>query len=350
MSEIISNNPIVKSIFEGDLSKDLIDMLLSKQLALTEEEYLESLVFVLNDESNKTKAVAQLKQIDDNIKANYVVKPKANHKVSYYILLEALNKKSHQIISKTIRNMALPVEFLLKIAEEGDANMLEMLLDNQIKLIAYPEILEEIEKNQAITKYIEGKIKELREFYLDQPELTDIPKEDVMEDAKNMMSQEAGKGEGDEDDEGLLDDSLEQKVMTTLQQINQMSITDRIKLALTGSKTHRMILVRDSNKLVTLAVLESPKISADEIVLLVNNKSTPGELISIISRNREWTKNYAVMNGLINNPKTPIKDALGYIKKLHIKDLHLISRDKNINPVVRKLAVNYYKEKTGIKK
>ena len=50
------------------------------------------------------------------------------------------------------------------------------------------------------------------------------------------------------------------------------------------------------------------------------------------------------------NPKTPVKDALGYVKKLHLKELHLISRDKNVNPVVRRLAINFYKEKTGIKK
>jgi hypothetical protein len=53
---------------------------------------------------------------------------------------------------------------------------------------------------------------------------------------------------------------------------------------------------------------------------------------------------------LVHNPKTPVKDALSFVKKLHIRDLQSVSRDKNINPVVRQLAINFYKQKTGISK
>ena len=138
--------------------------------------------------------------------------------------------------------------------------------------------------------------------------------------------------------------------MTALQEINLLTISERIKLALTGVRTQRMILVKDSNKMVALAVLESPKISLDEVALLVRNKSLPGELIAKISKKREWTKHYSIIHELVLNPKTLVKDALGFVKKLYVKDLQKISRDKNINPVVRNLALNYYREKSGVKK
>jgi hypothetical protein len=363
MTKIVSKNVLVHKIAEGNAPADLIDMLLQKTLPFTEEEYLEGLVFVLKDENAKVKAVSQLKGISESVKATYIERPEANHRVAFFLLLEALNRKSMPIISKIVRNQALPYQFLLKIAEQGAAPMLEVLLDNQIKMIAYPEILDEIERNPQATNFIKGKIKEFRQFYLEEVEAEEIKEEEVMEDVRELLVQqheqkgkeaviieEEAEGE-EEEEEGLLDlEEAEQKALTTLQEINAMSISERIKLALTGSKTQRMILVKDANKMVALAVLESPKIGVDEVSLLARNKSVAGEIISNISKRREWTKNYAIILELVHNPKTPIKDALSFVKKLHMRDLQLMSRDKNVNPVVRQLAMNYFNTKSGIKK
>jgi hypothetical protein len=109
-------------------------------------------------------------------------------------------------------------------------------------------------------------------------------------------------------------------------------------------------LVKDANKIVAQAVVESPKLTADEVVLLTRDKSVAGEIISKISRNREWVKNYTVMLELVHNPKTPVKDALGFVKKLHMRDLKLLTQDRNINPVVRSLAYNFFREKTKVKR
>lgn len=362
MTKIVSKNILVHKISEGDAPADLIDMLLQRMLPFTEEEYLESLVFVLKDETAKVKATSQLKGISENVKATYIEKPEANHRVAFFLLLEALNRKNMSIISKIVRNQALPYQFLLKIAEQGAAPMLELLLDNQIKLIAYPEIVDEIEKNPQATNFIKGKIKEFRQFYLEEVEAEEIKEEEVMEVVHELVTQQQeqkGKegviieeeAEGEEEEEEPLDlEQAEQRAMTTLQEINAMTISERIKLALTGTKTQRMILVKDANKMVALAVLESPKIGVDEVALLARNKSVAGEIIANISKKREWTKNYGIIIELVHNPKTPIKDALSFVKKLHMRDLHLISRDKNVNPVVRQLAMNYYKTKSGIKK
>lgn len=355
---ILSKNPLVRKIAEGTAGRDLIDMLLQKQLPFTEEEYLESLVFALKDGDLKVKAVSLLKDISENTKASYLDKQEANHRVAYFLILEALNHQNTTIISKAVRNQALPHEFLLKIAEKGNAQILEILMDNQIKLIAYPEILEQIEKNPEVTNFILGRVNEIRAYYLDSHEVEEIPEEAVMEDLKEVIILEkekereaAGEGEtGEEDEDDLLDlEAVEEKALTTLQEINAMSISERIKLALTGSKTQRMILVKDSNKMVSTAVLESPKLGVDEVSMLARNKSIAGEIIAKIARRREWVKNYVVMSELIHNPKTPIKDALGFVKKLHMRDLQLIARDKNINPVVRQLAMNFHKQKAGVK-
>jgi hypothetical protein len=365
MMNIISKNPLVIKIADGTGGQDLIDMILDRQMPFTEEEYLESLVFLLKNEAIRDRASGRLKEIAENIKSSYIEKLEANPRVAYYVLMEALSKKNQSIVTKAIRNQALPYEFLLKIAAYGDGHMLEALLDNQIKLIAYPEILDEIEKNSQATAFIKGKIKEFREFYL-AVEAEEIPAEQVLEEVKEIMIQEeaeqakpeeqaqqekegAEQGEEDEANEPLGFDKVEQKALTILQEINRMNISERIKLALSGSKTQRMILIKDANKMVSMAVLESPKIGIDEVLLLARDRSVAGEIIARVSQRRDWTKNYNVVLELVQNPKTPIKDALGFVKQLHVKDLQLLSRDKNVNPTVRQLAMNYHREKSNIK-
>lgn len=350
---LVSKNPIVRKIADREAKEGILDLLLLKQLPFTEEEYLEALVFVMKDEGLKPKALNLLKDIPGSTKLNYIEKSRANQRVAYYIVLEALSGKNVKVIARAARNQALPHEFLLKIAEKGDLAMLEVLLDNQIKMIAYPGIMEIMEKNPAADNFILSKITEIREFYLKE-EAEEIPEEAVLKDdavKEAISSEQHGEKGTAEEDAGELDDLDSVKVvetaLTTLQEINKMSISERIKLALGGSKTHRMILVKDPNKMVALSVVESPKITTDEVVLLARNKSIDGEIIAKVSRNREWIKNYPIILELVQNPKTPVKDALGFIKKLHMRDLKQASKNKNINPVVRTLALNYYTEKTG---
>lgn len=367
---IVSKNPIVKKIADSDAKEDILEMLVARQLPFTEEEYLESLVFAMKTEAFKSKALEHLKEIKDGTKTSYVEKSGANHRVAFYVLLESLNWNKPAVVAKIIHNQAFPVEFLLKIAEKGSEAMLEMLLDNQIKMIAYPEIMDDIEKNPHCTNFIKGRIKELREYYLIGAKAEEIPAEEVMEDIKEVltMEQEAANkqqtqdtAEAEEDsnledeDEDFDDDldsleDMEEKALTTLQEINQMNVSERIKLALSGTKTHRMILIKDPNKMVSLAVMESPKLSIDEVAVLAKNKSLAGELITKIANKREWTKNYPIMLELVQHPKTPVKQALSFVKKLHYRDLRMLTRNKNVNPVVRTLAVNYFTQKSGVNK
>lgn len=361
MISIISKNPLVKKIVDGSAGNDLIDMLLVKQLPFTEEEYLESLVFALKNENVKEKAVKRLTEIPESVKSSYIEKLEANHRVAYFIILDALGKKNQSIIGKAIRNQAMPFEFLLKIAALGDTHMLEALLENQVKLIAYPELLMEIEKNPQATNFIKGKIKEFREFYLNM-EAEKIPEEAIPEEIKEIIIQEqqaqqqeiAKEKPGEEagEEEGKVDakEKAVQKALNVLQEINNMNTAERVKLALSGSKTQRLILIKDANKMVSMAVLESPKIGIDEILLLARDRSVAGEIITKISKRRDWTKNYNIIFELVQNPKTPVKDAMSYVKQLHIRDLQMVSRDKNITPTIRQLALNYYREKNSTNK
>lgn len=344
MADVISKNPLVQTICDGLAKADLLEYLLLKQLPLTEEEYLEGLVHVLRDAQHKERAQLLLHDLSRSVKDGYVAKREANHRVAYYILLEALADRDADLLTTIVHNNHLPNEFLTKVAEQGPLLALEALLENQTMLIAFPETLDVMERNPECTAFIRGKIKEIRDFYLQTGPAEAIPEADASQVAEALAAAE-GLTEDQADEVQL----LQQEALTTLQRINRMSVSERIKLAVAGSRTERLILIKDANKMVQMAVLESPKMSEDEVMIHVRDRSMPSELISRIASTRDWTKNYAIVLSLVQHPKTPVNKALGFIKQLHERDLKLIAMDKNISPVIRQLAQNFQRQKERVR-
>ncbi len=343
MTQLISKNPLVEKIIANDVNQEIYDLLFTKQLPFTDEEYLECLALLSADHRFESNALPLLRNIPESTKAQYSEKREANHQVVGYILSESMALGKPLVISKIIHNQALPAEYLMKIAEAGNSAILEMLLENQIKLIAYPEILDVMEKNPRITNFIKGKIQELREFYLMEERGAEIPKETIIEHIQEFAKPEEESAETEDQEVEI--EEIHQKVITTLQRINQLSVPERIKLALNGTRTDRMILIKDPNKMVAMSVIESPKFAEDEVLAALRDRSIPQEVIARISNNREWSKNYTIILEMVQNPKTPLKTSLGLVKKLHVRDLKSVTYDKNVHYVVRGLATNLLKEK-----
>lgn len=340
---IISRNPLVVQIATGTANDELLEFLLEKKLAFTDEEYLEGLVFVLPKPVFRDRALTMLSGIAQSVKENYVQKRDAQHQVTEFILQEALQAGHFNTLALITQNQHLPTEFLLRIAAQGKESTLEVLLDNQVRLIAYPEIMEKMEMNPACGPFIRGKINELREFYFRGQAADSIAETDVLDEMGAIIAQEQS------DDGSLSRIVIQQRTMTSLQRINHMSIAQRIHLALTGNKTERLILIKDANRMVQMAVIESPKMADDEVLIHTRNLSLSGEIIGKIANNRDWTKNYTIIMALVQNPKTPVNRSISFIKKLHSRDLKLLIQDRNINPVIRNLATNLQKAKERVK-
>jgi hypothetical protein len=150
---------------------------------------------------------------------------------------------------------------------------------------------------------------------------------------------------GDEQgDEPLLDGSEDREKksdedeQTTLQRIAAMSVAQRVVVAMKGTREERGILIRDSNKLVTVAVLSSPKLTETEVESIAKMTTVSEEALRIIGRTRAWMKNYAVMAALARNPKAPVALSMNLLARLTEKDLRAISTDRNVPDVVRQSA------------
>ena len=90
------------------------------------------------------------------------------------------------------------------------------------------------------------------------------------------------------------------------QKLALMGVAERMKAAMKGSKSERAILIRDPNKLVSAAVLSSPKLTESEVENFAKLANVSEEVLRIIGQNRGWTKNYGVIAALTKNPKTPL--------------------------------------------
>jgi hypothetical protein len=125
---------------------------------------------------------------------------------------------------------------------------------------------------------------------------------------------------------------------TLVQRIHRMSVLEKVKSALTGHQEERAILVRDPNKMVARAILQSPKLSEQEVENFAAMRDVDEEVLRLIAANRKFMKNYEVIRALINNPRTPIDVGLPLIKRTHYKDLKGLVLNRNVADVIREAA------------
>ena len=138
---------------------------------------------------------------------------------------------------------------------------------------------------------------------------------------------------------------LEERRDSVLQKIAKLDIRGRITLAMRGSKEDRSILIRDSTKLVAIAVLESPKVSDGEVEKIALQKNVLEAVLRAIPLKRRFAKNYNIMRNLVQNPRTPLDLSLGLMKTLLIHDLKNLSGNKEVSDTIRKLALRMFKQK-----
>jgi len=130
----------------------------------------------------------------------------------------------------------------------------------------------------------------------------------------------------------------EQRKASVTQKIASLTVAQRMSLAMKGSREERSILIRDPNRLVSTAVLSSPKITESEIEAIAKMANVSEETLRIVAGNRAWMKNYNVMLALVRNPKSPVALAMNLMSRLNDKDLRQLSTNRNVAEILRVTA------------
>jgi hypothetical protein len=142
----------------------------------------------------------------------------------------------------------------------------------------------------------------------------------------------------------------EGKRLTLAQRIMKMSIAEKIKLATKGNKEARSYLLRDSNKLVAVAVIRSPKITDGEVLAVANNRAAMDDVLRVVYNNREWVKDYQMKVALTKNPKVPLPVAMKFLTHLRESEVKDLSRNKNVPSGVQLMARKMLDKKNAPKK
>jgi hypothetical protein len=198
------------------------------------------------------------------------------------------------------------------------------------------------------------RLAELLQRFHPQPKVA--PQPESAEEAQEVSADPAAIGEchdpaGPESEEAA-DDELaeeepaeeefgeieEEEFRSKYQLAQSMGVGEKIKMALTGDKEWRSILIKDSNKLVNGAVVKNPRITEQEILAIAKSVIQNDEILRVICQNKEWVKNANIRQALVLNNKTPLPVALRFMGFLTEKDLTGMARSKNISSVLSNQA------------
>jgi hypothetical protein len=151
---------------------------------------------------------------------------------------------------------------------------------------------------------------------------------------------EAGPVSDDALTDPLLDATVEEAAAPGGEQtpLALLPILDRMKLAMKGTREQRAALVRDPNKMVSVAVLSSPKLTETEVEGFAKMANVSEEVLRIIATNRAWTKNYTIVSALVRNPKTPPALSLNMVRRLNERDIKMLAIDRNVPEALRLAA------------
>lgn len=277
---------------------------------LSPEDQLTALVVLLFDKNTLVSAAAR--------------KGLAEYPVER--IVEALEKKLDPlVIKKTVSahsdkdavlimaasNPATDDETLKTIAATGPEEVAAVFTDDMERVRSSPFILDSLRQNPNVQRPVIEEIEGL----LAAPSAEKKEARKTSEELAEALKTEGNK----EADEGNI-----------YKAIKEMSMGQKVKLALSGNKSSRELLVKDANKIISLAVLKNPRITEDEVLKVANTKGTPEDLLRQIARNKEWIKSYSIKMGMISNPKTPLAISIKLMDSLYENDLHKIAKSKNI--------------------
>lgn len=127
--------------------------------------------------------------------------------------------------------------------------------------------------------------------------------------------------------------------------IKDMTVAQKIKLALFGNKTARTILIRDSNKLISLFVLQNSRLNDAEVVEFSRNKDLSEYVLRGIANNPSWMKLYSIKLNIVSNPKVPASVSMRWLSHILDHDLKRIAKSRDLPQVVATQAARLLSKK-----
>src|ERR1035438_9694722 len=227
-------------------------------------------------------------------------------------LLAPTYAKNLAVMERIVAHPALLPETVVLIASLASESVAELVATNERLLLAHPEIIEKLYMNKATRMSTADRVLELA--VRNKVELKGIPayKEAAAAIGQELVAEATAERNPDDvlyvetdaiakaivvdpsvEDTHRLDEEtgeevVEEKFLPIHAQLAMMTISQRIRRCMLGNAAERLILVRDSNRLVAAAAIKSPGIQENEVVRIAASRNVSDDVLRIIALDREW--------------------------------------------------------------
>lgn len=134
------------------------------------------------------------------------------------------------------------------------------------------------------------------------------------------------------------DDAPSAKQHSIYALLKKMTMGQKVALAVKGNREVRNILIHESNKMLCLKVLENPRISDTDVEAYAKSTNISEDVLRGIALRKEWCKKYQVVKALVLNPKAPLGVTLDFIKRLTLRDIEQLTKNRNVPETLRSTA------------
>jgi hypothetical protein len=231
--------------------------------------------------------------------------------------------KTPGIAEAMLANKNCAGEHLALLMPHLSSPQVQVLMEDLERVSASPALIAALEHSSHLTAEHKVLLHELRSNAVDETRLAEAVLEAEPDPAKRQ---------------------------TLLQQISHMNVSQRVQFAIKGGSEARRTLIRDSNKVVQRAVLQSPRLTDQEVEAFASMTSLTDEILRVIAGNRNFRKNYTVVRNLMNNPKTPLDVTLHMLPMLNAMDLKKLTMNKNIPETLRSTALKLQRTRKDLQK
>jgi hypothetical protein len=370
---------LIEQLRSGSAPRNIKEFAAQGMLPIAVEDLIPLQVHLSNDPDESIAALAKtsLQKVTQETWFRLVEKKDPDHALIEY----CVRSTTHPVKEKILLNNTVRDEIVRSMASTESGPLLDIILNNQVRLLRDQQILLSLEMNPALTYDQKRRIEEFKTefFYKKQIEVHEDPVEEVEEEiaaqeeaveeeiplasledllaqipnldleAQRIISQidsEPSILPTDEEVQTQLQSffsseelkDISQDTLTTYQKVLHMSHPEKVRVALLGGKEERTILIRDPSRQIASLVLRNPKLTDSEMDAFAQMRNLDGQVLREMAENRSFIKRYTVVHSLVKNPKVPSPTSLNLLKLLRDMDLKNIERDRNIPEIIRRNA------------
>lgn len=122
---------------------------------------------------------------------------------------------------------------------------------------------------------------------------------------------------------------------------------ERINLARRATRGVIAAFLKDEDPRVLAALLDNPRLTENEAVLLASDETTPVESLAGLADHPGWSRRRDVRLALLANARTPVSAALGLLRGASTQDLQQLLENDKVPKIVRIGAARRLSAATG---